>query len=473
MLFFSVSKFYSPKPKKKRHPNTSVIFTLRSTGLTDYAVVPPVIGLVSRFIGANAVGLAMGILLAFHSIGAAIGAAIGSHAFDNDGHYDVVLAVCCGLCFCASILCALIPEKFNRSKGKNENGEDDMKMKSDTNDNNNEYVRCVFDVGSGATKAHVAIIDRNDNQVKKSLYSHQTQVLLRHDIQSSDDGTTFSKKILTECRECLLKYKKIANEFGCTRFNGIATAVFRYAKNGEAFLKLLNEEDGLSIEVISQKEEGKVGYLSAVCVAPKTIVQENIIAWDSGGGSFQITDSKYNVFEGPYGSTHALTRALEKKDMSFDPKGSASPFTKEEFDTLIQQIKLDLESNVVNNSDEPMSKECQIVFNKLQAASDNVQVVCIGGDTCVFRMAAYLMESNGSGKIVETTMEKFSRDELYEKIIEMLLNKTDVELEEMGYPQANMLIPKLCLMISVMDCLNIENVIYRVTNGSTEGLLIC
>ena len=139
LLFFSVSKFYSPKPKKKRHPNTSAILTLRSTGLTDYAVVPPVIGLVSRFIGANAVGLAMGILLAFHSIGAAIGAAIGSHAFDNDGHYDVVLAVCCGLCFCASILCALIPEKFNRSKGKNENGEDDMKMKSDTNDNNNEY----------------------------------------------------------------------------------------------------------------------------------------------------------------------------------------------------------------------------------------------------------------------------------------------------------------------------------------------
>ena len=120
-----------------------------------------------------------------------------------------------------------------------------------------------------------------------------------------------------------------------------------------------------------------------------------------------------------------------------------------------------------------MSKECQIVFNKLQAASDNVQVVCIGGDTCVFRMAAYLLESNGEGKIAETTMEKFSRDELYEKIIEMLLNKTDVELEEMGYPQANMLIPKLCLMISVMDCLNIENVIYRVTNGSTEGLLIC
>ena len=85
-------------------------------GLTDYAVVPPVLGLVSRFIGSNAVGLAMGIVLAFHSIGAAVGAAIGSHAFDEDGHYDIPLGVCSGLCFFASIMCIMIPEEFRRKK---------------------------------------------------------------------------------------------------------------------------------------------------------------------------------------------------------------------------------------------------------------------------------------------------------------------------------------------------------------------
>ena len=70
-------------------------------------------------------------------------------------------------------------------------------------------------------------------------------------------------------------------------------------------------------------------------------------------------------------------------------------------------------------------------------------------------------------------MKKFGRSELYNQIANILINKTDLEIEEMGYPQANMLIPKLCLMLSVMSCLNIKEVIYRVTNGSTEGLLIC
>jgi hypothetical protein len=337
----------------------------------------------------------------------------------------------------------------------------------------NESLRCVFDVGSGATKCHIAVVF--NKKVKKSLYSHQTQILLRHDIQSSSDGKTLSENILNQCYKCLLKYKRVALDLGCTRFNGIATAVFRYAKNGEAFLKMLNEEDGLSIEVISQKEEGKVGYLSAVCVAPKKIPPEIIIAWDSGGGSFQLTDSEHNVFEGPYGSTHALTRALEKKGLIFDPKGSASPFSKESLDSLIEQIKLDVITNVLNNDENPMGNESKIVVDKLKDSSVNTQVVCIGGDTCVFRMAAYLMESNiaSNGKITETTMDKFTRNELYNKILEILINKMDPELTEMGYPQVNMLIPKLCLMLSVMDCLCIENVIYRVTNGSTEGLLIC
>lgn len=90
-------------------------------------------------------------------------------------------------------------------------------------------------------------------------------------------------------------------------------------------------------------------------------------------------------------------------------------------------------------------------------------------------MAAYLMNSNLStvGKITETATDPFTREQLYEKIVEILLGKTDDQMSAMGYPQANMLIPKLCLMLSVMECLGIQDVIYRETNGSTEGLLLC
>ena len=42
--------------------------------------------------------------------------AIGSHAFDEDGHYDIPLGVCSGLCFFASIMCIMIPESLDEEK---------------------------------------------------------------------------------------------------------------------------------------------------------------------------------------------------------------------------------------------------------------------------------------------------------------------------------------------------------------------
>ena len=60
-----------------------------------------------------------------------------------------------------------------------------------------------------------------------------------------------------------------------------------------------------------------------------------------------------------------------------------------------------------------------------------------------FRMAAFLMNLNLSadGKITDTCADPFTREQLYEKIVELLLGKDDDEMSAMGYPQANMLIP--------------------------------
>ena len=85
-------------------------------GLVDYSVVPPVVGLVGKFIGQGTVGLAMGILLASHSIGAAVGASIGGVSHDLSGNYNIPLVVCSCLCFIASFLCFKIPEELIRNK---------------------------------------------------------------------------------------------------------------------------------------------------------------------------------------------------------------------------------------------------------------------------------------------------------------------------------------------------------------------
>ena len=75
-------------------------------GLVDYSVVPPVISLVGSHAGKHTVGLGVGILLAWHSTAAALGAWMGGEIFERSGSYDAALAVCAVVCFVAALACA-------------------------------------------------------------------------------------------------------------------------------------------------------------------------------------------------------------------------------------------------------------------------------------------------------------------------------------------------------------------------------
>ena len=70
----------------------------------DYSVVPPVVSLVASHAGQHSVGLGVGILLAWHSGAAALGAAIGGYIYDRDGDYSAALHLCAALCFAAAII---------------------------------------------------------------------------------------------------------------------------------------------------------------------------------------------------------------------------------------------------------------------------------------------------------------------------------------------------------------------------------
>ena len=51
-----------------------------------------------------------------------------------------------------------------------------------------------------------------------------------------------------------------------------------------------------------------------------------------------------------------------------------------------------------------------------------------------------------------------------------LCGKTDDELTQMGYPQAAMLIPKMCLVLAVMGICGFAAFEFRPTVGSTLGM---
>lgn len=71
-------------------------------GAVDYATIPVTASLVASHLGLRVMGLAMGLISAGHSIGAAAGAFLGGYLFDLSAHYDwvwassVLLAVAAG-----------------------------------------------------------------------------------------------------------------------------------------------------------------------------------------------------------------------------------------------------------------------------------------------------------------------------------------------------------------------------------------
>ena len=60
------------------------------------------------------VGLAVGILLLFHSLGGAIGAALGGYLFDAYASYAQALGLCAAACLISSLACASIGDPLRR-----------------------------------------------------------------------------------------------------------------------------------------------------------------------------------------------------------------------------------------------------------------------------------------------------------------------------------------------------------------------
>jgi predicted MFS family arabinose efflux permease len=72
-------------------------------GAVDYSVVPVVVKLVESQFGESMVGLGVGILLCYHSLGAALGALIGGVMYERYDSYGPVLWLCASMCTTAAV----------------------------------------------------------------------------------------------------------------------------------------------------------------------------------------------------------------------------------------------------------------------------------------------------------------------------------------------------------------------------------
>lgn len=183
--------------------------------------------------------------------------------------------------------------------------------------------RAALDVGSGSTKLKVAKVDVCQLRLGEALFEAQEKVSYQDDLQASGEGT-LSAEVLANGVAALRKLKNQAEPYRPKAIVAIATSAFRKAKNGADAAAALGRDAGLTIRVISQSEEGQVGFLGAVQKAPRSL--DHIAVWDVGGGSQQITtrdtSGQFHVFESQLASVSFkdhLVKTIQRRPAAASP----------------------------------------------------------------------------------------------------------------------------------------------------------
>lgn len=323
----------------------------------------------------------------------------------------------------------------------------DLKERSIVKQNNTK-IRAAFDIGSGMFKMQIAEVDVENKTVVKNLYRNLVTLGLGDDFNASADGT-LSAEIQKVALETLSKLKEEAIQYGATEFTGVVTAVFRKAKNGPDLLQQLIKTSGINLKVVSQAEEGVLGFNTGLALSPE-FPENDLLVWDIGNSSFQVSgkdEEETRVYEGPWGASSITKMFLEQiRGGKFELGAVVNPVTQVEIDQLLELLDKNL-------------SESEWLQNK--AATNGRFAIGIGDYRSSFMLGT-----------LSTGQNPFSREQLKEAILS-LTNKSndDPILVSMDEVDPNVLM-RMCLVYAIMKKFDIEQVHFKESAGSTPGLLI-
>ena len=367
----------------------------------------------------------------------------------------------------------------------------------------------VFDFGSGSVKtilvevppdfcetAHFSsgLIDRSRALVV--LYSAEVPVLLGEAVKGSLDSTIpqYAVDELLAATTSLKEAAQIAAVHRSVKVVGVCTAVFRETTNGPAVLDLLCALLGCRVRIASQHSEGLLGFRTGLVALTRSQhvehqsismlegYAENLIVWDSGASSFQLTacsegecspeaDSHQekpamNVLEGAWGSSKALYAAVVGvKRLDWNLRQSPNPMSLEEFEQLVSLLRSSIRTALG-----PATPS----WLRERLAVSEARVVAVGGFNSAFRMCELLMlleASTSSSESGTASATVFSVSQI-RRALRLVADRTDEEIGAVNFPQPNYLLPKLALAVAVMEEVGVERFRYESTVGCTLGLLV-
>lgn len=159
-------------------------------------------------------------------------------------------------------------------------------------------VQVAFDIGSGKVKMQVAEVRKGN---LSSLYSDSLRIVDPHASPwpAGEPISEETEKLLLAALQMLLQQ---AEPFHPEKIWAVATDLYRRSPNGADLMQRLQNQTGISIEIISQEEEAILAFLTAT--REHNLEDETAVVWDVGSGSTQIVwleNGRYRSFGVPIG----------------------------------------------------------------------------------------------------------------------------------------------------------------------------
>ncbi len=139
----------------------------------------------------------------------------------------------------------------------------------------------AIDIGSNTTRLLVA--EPQEGQLRKVM---EQRAYTRIGKDANKNGKITAEKI-AEVAEVAATQVRLAEEMEAEVIKIVATAAIREAKNRDKIVKAIEEEAGLSVEVLSEEDEGRLAFLGAT----KSLghpVEGTVAVVDVGGGSSEV-----------------------------------------------------------------------------------------------------------------------------------------------------------------------------------------
>lgn len=305
-------------------------------------------------------------------------------------------------------------------------------------------VRAAIDVGSGATKLRVAEVDLKSRKIVKILLNTQFTVGYQEDLAHSTDGK-FSPEVMKTGLQAFKDAVKQANDLGAHKVVAIATAAFRKADNAENFIQEIHQQTGVDVYVIDQNLEGELAFEAAN--AALAVQSDNLVVWDVGGGSLQLTaktpQGEYLIYRGHEASIPFKNFVIETiQQRNIKDYSSPNPLTKEEM-TAAEEHARDLAKKV-----DPVFKE--------KIMKPATEIVGVGS---LFAYGIHPLVDNHN---------PFTLEE-YAQAVGKLMGKTDAELG--GGDFVNVKVTNAILVLGFMQGLHIPHMQVIDVNNADGALL--